>query len=282
MRLDKKSKGIWMKKGIDVSRHQGLVDWAKVKAAGIDFAILRAGYGMNTKDDCFDRNAKGCVANNIQFGAYWFMYCKNAAEAEKNADKCHESIKKFKDNITMLVWCDFEYDTEKKANNKGVTFTKATRTACVNAFCKRLESYGYKVGYYANPDYLKTKFNKISYPLWLAAYTGQAKYGQMIWQYSESGKVYGISGNVDMNYSYMDDAKTLPTVPEPTLKRGSKGDAVWNLQECLKYLGYDISVDKSFGPATESVVKKWQKDNKLTQDGSYGPASHIKMKSLIK
>lgn len=271
-------------KGIDVSKHQGYIDWKKVKAAGIDFAIIRAGYGQTYKDERFDEYVKGCIDNNIKIGFYWFLYCTNVAEAIKNAEKFHTVICNYKSKISMKVWCDFEYDTDKKANAKGVVFTKASRTDCVNAFCKKLESYGYEVGNYANQDYLNNKLNAINYPLWFAKYSAAKGSREcLMWQYTSSGSVSGIAGKVDMDIYYMPgNEKKVPEVANPTLKRGAKGDEVKKLQEDLNYLGAKLAVDGSFGPGTEKKVKDWQQENHLQVDGSYGPKSYAKMKELLK
>lgn len=269
-------------KGIDVSKHQGNIDWAKVKADGIEFAIIRAGYGKNTVDEKFKQNVQGCISNNIPFGFYWFLYCTNVAEATQNAVKFADTIAPYKDKIKMKVWCDFEYDTDKKANAKGVVFTKQLRTDCVKAFCETLKSYGYEVGNYANPDYIKNKFNAIPYPLWYAKYSLlKGSQDCFMWQYSSKGTVKGISGNVDMNKCYIDSIPDKPKVAKNTLKRGAKGDEVKILQLDLNYFGAKLTVDGSFGGNTETALKDWQKKNGLTVDGSYGPASFKKMSSLL-
>lgn len=190
------------KVGIDVSKHQGTVDWTSVKKSGIDFAIIRAGYGQNNIDNQFYSNINGCIENNIEIGVYWFIYGINKQEIIKNAEMCHSVISQYKEHIKMKVWCDFEYDTEKNANNRGFTYDKDTRTQTIIEFCEKMKDYGYDVGYYANTDYLKTKLGDLSkFPLWLAGYSiseEQAKqYNPCIWQNSSSGKVNGIKGNVD-------------------------------------------------------------------------------------
>ena len=193
--------------GIDVSYHQGFIDWKKVKESGIGYAIIRAGYGRTDVDKQFHNNVKGCIENDIPFGIYWFIYGVNEAESIVNADLCHKTIAPYKDKIRLKVAADLEYDTDNNAKKRGVTLTKDIRTKMVIAFCERMKSYGYDVAVYANPDYLNSKFNDLSqYPLWLAYYTSDEnntkKYNYFMWQYSSKGSVPGISGNVDMNYLY--------------------------------------------------------------------------------
>lgn len=208
-------------KGIDVSKHQSDIIWSEVKTDGVEFAIIRAGYGQNTIDKQFYSNINGCVENGIDIGVYWFLYCINDKEAIANADMFHTMIAPYREHITMKVWCDFEYDTDKKANNKGVVFTKETRTSAVRAFCERMRGYGYEVGVYANPDYLKSKFNDLSdYPLWLAKYSDdKGNYDCEIWQYSSKGSVKGIKGNVDMNIYYHNEEITQVIKPM-AIKKG--------------------------------------------------------------
>ncbi len=208
--------------GIDVSKHQGAIDWQKVKESGVEFVIIRAGYGRTNVDEEFWNNASACVKHNIPFGCYWFIYGVNEAEAIQNADKFHQTICQFKDKITMRVWCDLEYDTDANAKKRGVSLTKDMRTKMVIAFCERMKQYGYEVGNYANPDYLSTKFNVLSqYPLWLAKYSAnKGNYDCEMWQYSSKGSVPGIKGNVDMNYFYgkmPDREPTYYETPEFTL-----------------------------------------------------------------
>lgn len=191
-------------KGIDVSKHQGKIDWKKVKESGqADFAIIRSGYGYTYQDPNFEQNIKGAVENGIKVGIYWFIYALNVEEAVKNADKCHSIIAPYIKDIKMKVWCDFEYDSDTYAQKNGVTFTKEDRTGMVKAFCERMKELGYEVGVYANRDYLKNKFNDVSeYPLWYALYNTEKDRVCLAWQYSSKGSVAGINGNVDMNVWY--------------------------------------------------------------------------------
>ena len=251
-----------MKRGIDVSKYQGKIDWKAVKASGIECAIIRAGWGRTNTDSYFKKNVEGCIENSIPFGVYWFIYGINEAEAIANADKCHSVIAQYRDKITMKVWCDFEYDTDANANKRGVILDRKQRTNMVTAFCERMKSLGYEVGVYANPDYIKNKFNDLSkYPLWLAYYGASEKdamkYNPVMWQYSSKGYVSGISGNVDMNYVYM-DIKTEPEEPKektfPILYVGSKGREVKVWQAIV-----ETSIDGKYGNGTKNATIEFQK-----------------------
>lgn len=185
-------------KGIDVSYHNGIIDWEKVKQS-VDFAIIRAGYGKSQMDKQFINNICDAHAAGLKTGIYWFIYAANTHEAILNAKKCEECIKGYKNRITMRVWADWEYDSDKRNPQ-----TKESRTAIVKAFCDYLAGKGYETGVYSNVDYLKGKFGDLSgYPLWLAKYSGsKGNFNPFMWQYSSKGKISGISTNVDMNIYY--------------------------------------------------------------------------------
>ena len=103
--------------GIDVSQHQGSIDWRKVKASGIQFAMLRAGYGANTVDGEFERNARGCMEAGIPFGVYWFSYAYTPEMARREAEKCISVIREYK--VQYPVCYDFEYDSVRYARQMG-------------------------------------------------------------------------------------------------------------------------------------------------------------------
>jgi len=265
-----------MIKGIDVSYHQKAIDWEQVKNSGIEFAIIRAGYGKDTVDKQFKANIEGCIKHGIAVGIYWFIYGVNETEALQNANKCHSVIAPYKDKITMKVWCDLEYDTDKNATKRGVTLTKQVRTNMVVAFCERMKYYGYEVGNYANPDYLRNKFYDLpQYPLWLAKYSSsKGDYDCYMWQYSSKGSVPGIAGNVDMNYLYGDIPAKEEVKAEseeynmPTLTLGSKGKAVKVWQIII-----GVKSDGIFGKDTLKATKDWQSKHGLTADGIVGKKS---------
>lgn len=207
-----------MSKGIDVSYHQGVIDWGKVKNDGVEYAIIRAGYGKSTKDKQFENNVKGCITHNIPIGVYWFLYCTDVASAIANANKFAAIIEPYKDKITHKVWCDYEYDSDEYSIKKGVKQTNTSRTKIVKVFCNRMKELGYDVGVYANRDYLENKFDSLKeYPLWFARYSEtKGNYDCYMWQNSSKGSVDGISGNVDMNILYGLGVKYY-NIPEFTL-----------------------------------------------------------------
>lgn len=209
-------------KGIDVSEHQGFINWEQVKG-NIDFVMLRAGYGKNNIDKQFIKNISECNRLNIPVGVYWFSYAHDVAGAKAEAKYVIEAIKDYK--VDYPISYDLEYDTLRYASQQGYTIDKRTATDMVNAFCSTIEQAGYKAMNYANPDFINNKFyqSEINYPLWLAWYgvsEDKAKtYNCAMWQYSESGSISGIGTNsVDMNYCYAD----LTEKPAPRILATTK------------------------------------------------------------
>ena len=193
-----------MTTGIDVSKHNGNIDWEKVKNDNCDFAILRAGYGKfsNQIDSLFKYNANQCILKKIPFGVYWFSYALDEKDAIAEAETCYNTIKDYLDSMTLPVFYDFEYDSESYAEKQDVYFNNASRTAIINAFCKFFKDKNIPCGYYSNADYLKNKLypKKLNFPLWLAQYNSlPPAFECVLVQRSSSGKVDGIVGNVDMN-----------------------------------------------------------------------------------
>ena len=201
-------------KGIDVSQWQGNIDWQKVKGAGVQFAMLRAGYGRNNLDTKFHRNAQGAAAAGIPVGLYWFSYALNVEMARKEAQYAAELAKKYK--ITWPIAYDLEYDTVSYAAKNGVTITKSLATQMAIAFCEEVKRLGYIPMVYTNLDYLNQYFDrsKLPYDLWYAQYASTASVADKeIWQYTSSGSVSGIVGKVDINRGYKDYGNGKPSNP---------------------------------------------------------------------
>lgn len=192
-----------MKKGIDVSRWQGEIDWKAVKTSGIEFVILKAGgsdAGFYT-DAKFEQYYTGAKAAGLPVGAYYYVgkYCISREDGIADAKRFLEIIKN--KLFEYPVYIDLEETSP--ASRSGAT------DACIG-FCETMEKAGYYCGIYASDvsgfmerlDISRlTKFDK-----WIARYgskpTCTPNYG--IWQYSSTGKISGIAGNVDMNEAYMD------------------------------------------------------------------------------
>lgn len=187
--------------GIDVSENNGSINWAKVKTAGVRFAIIRAGYGRYAVDSQFAANIKGALAQGIPVGIYWFSYALDVSGAKEEAAKCLETIKGY--NVTLPVFFDFEYDTVRYGKDNGVTLGKQAFNDHAVAFCEAIQAAGYKAGVYYNLDYYNRMVDMSrlkNYVRWYAQYNSTADISDYaIWQYSSSGTIAGISGKVDMN-----------------------------------------------------------------------------------
>ena len=210
-----------MIKGIDVSSWQGVVDYRKVKASGINFVIIRAGFGreVSQKDNCFEQNYKNAKAAGLDIGAYWYSYADSAEDAVREAKACMEVIKGKK--FEYPIFFDLE---EQSQFAKGKNFCDSV----IKAFCGELEKNGYLAGLYCSTYYLNNYISNAvagKYALWVAQYNYRCtytanKYG--IWQYSSEGRINGISGNVDMDYCYTDYPNIVKTGGYNGYKKATK------------------------------------------------------------
>ena len=196
-----------MLKGIDVSSHQGNIDWGKVKSQ-IDFAIIRLGYGDNIErqdDSYFIKNVNGCINNNIPFGVYIYSYALNLGGSESIQSEV-DHTKKMLSKISKKPFCvyiDMEDDSTIKLG-------KTMLTNFALEFCKQIKNAGYRVGVYANENWFRNYLQvstiaSFGYSIWCAKYSTNKpniSSNYDIWQYSSTGRINGINGNVDMNYMY--------------------------------------------------------------------------------
>lgn len=217
-------------KGMDVSHHQGTIDWNKAAADSIRFAVIRAGFGKyaSQEDECFQANMKGALEAGIPVGVYWFSYAANPSDALLEAEVCHSILKPWKERLTLPVFFDFEYESE--TFNKWTVYTRQGRTDIIRAFCEAMKGYGYKVGYYTNKDYIQNRIDKarLPYDLWLADYSGDPDFPCALQQTSSTGSVAGVTGNVDLNLcwtEYEDSGETVPA-PSPDPSNFQPGDRV--------------------------------------------------------
>lgn len=208
--------------GIDVARHQGTIDWKKVKNAGISFAIIRCGYrttvgGEVYADAHFKTNIEGALAAGIPVGVYFFSAAKNETEALEEAAFVIEILKPYKDRITWPVAYDFEiFDYDRL---QGVDYTTVSNNAL--AFMDVIADAGYTPMLYSSRNMLRDKFETArlaKYRVWMAQYVNtldQKKYDgdHVMWQCASDGRVDGITGDVDLNIAYKD----LGNVPTPVL-----------------------------------------------------------------
>lgn len=199
------------KTGIDVSEWQKTIDWEAVKAAGIEFAMIRAGYGQNNIDPQFKRNISECNRLGIPCGVFWFSYAYTEAMAIREAEYALAAVEPYK--LDYPIAFDYESDSVEYAKKNGVEPDKAHVTALAYAFCGRIEQAKYYAMIYTNPSYLSKYFDSYipkNYDIWLAQWPSKpdpsSKPSQAggIWQYTNSGSVDGISVRVDMDAAYYD------------------------------------------------------------------------------
>lgn len=188
------------KRGIDISHHQGDIDFNKLKG-NIDFAMVRTSYGSFYEDRKYKRNINGLERIGVPYGLYHFSYATSIEEAKKEAVGFINIIKKY--NPTYPVVIDIE-SSNRTTNVKNDTLVDITDT-----ICSMIENAGYYVMIYANLDYFNGKLNSSKldrYDKWLAQWSSKPTYNKNfgIWQYSSKGTVPGITGNVDLNVSYKD------------------------------------------------------------------------------
>jgi len=195
--------------GIDVSKYQGEIDWKKVAASGVKFAIIRCGYrgystGSLVIDPYFEKNIKNATANGIDVGVYFFSQAINEVEAVEEASMVLSQIKR--QFITYPVFIDSE---ASGADGRADKVNTDNRTKICKAFCETIENGGYNAGVYASKNWFNNRLNSSeleNYVIWLAEYRDAPTYEGVynMWQHSSKGSIDGIEGNVDLDLSYLE------------------------------------------------------------------------------
>lgn len=218
-----------MANGIDVSVHNGNIDWNKVKASGVEFAIIRAGYGRTTtqEDDKFQQNYTNARAAGIPVGAYWYNYAKTVDDAKNEAAAC----------LKVLAGRQFDYPIYYDVEEQNVLALGRERvSAIIKAFCEEIEKAGYYTGVYTGASAAKSCLDeevRKSYDLWIAHWgvsePAYDLYG--MWQRTDSGNVNGISGKVDLDTAYKDypaimAATGLNNYPKPAAEPTTPAEPV--------------------------------------------------------
>ena len=198
--------------GVDVSHHNGVADWTKAKKAGVEYAIIRCGYGMNQKDQDDSQwlnNVNGCIKNNIPFGVYIYSYADTVAKAKSEAEHVLRLIKSVKGY-------DSEYPVYYDLEEKGIRekLSKQEIANVAETFCDTIEGSGYEAGVYANKDWFSnyltdSRFNQ--WEKWVAQYNASCEYegSYSMWQCSSEGRVDGFKGRVDLNIDFKDRNKRV-------------------------------------------------------------------------
>jgi len=188
--------------GIDVSYHQGDIDYQKVKAAGVEFAFLRIGYGYdkegkNVLDSNFIKNIKGFNEVGIPVGIYFFSYAENDKEAKKQANWILKKIKKYKVELPIV------FDWENWSNWRDYNLSLYHLNSLAKTFIKEVENKGYQGMLYSSKNYLQYAW-KDNYKVWVAHYNENANYENIysLWQICDDGKINGIDKTVDIDIMY--------------------------------------------------------------------------------
>lgn len=294
--------------GIDVSHYQGNINWAKVKASGKEFVIMKVSQGTGLKDSKFEEYYKGAKEAGLPVGVYIYNKVTTISNAEAEANFAVKCLKG--KTLELGVWLDLEDATMRNLGKTALT-TLITKEADI------IRKAGFEVNIYCNKDWYNNVLDSSklkAYKFWIARYPS-ADNGTLlaslktdymdIWQYSSKGKVDGINGNVDLNIMYNEEAffkTSAAPVAKPTeaknpykepiltVKMGSKGDNVKWVQWHLVQLGYlpalsargANNIDGIFGSGTETAVKKLQKKafpySPNEWDGKVGSKTRAKLK----
>lgn len=203
------------KNGIDVSYAQNNVDWQKVKASGVDFAIVRVGWCYNNgalKEDVhFKKHISGALAAGLDVGVYLYSYATTAEAGRRAAKEVIEAVKPYK--LSYPIAFDIEYESIYTGGSKQVN------TDICKAFLDEIEAAGYYAMLYCSKDFLDTYLypsQLTAYDKWIAQYASActSKHAHGIWQYTSTGRVDGIPGNIDRNLSYKDYPAILAGMKE--------------------------------------------------------------------
>ena len=260
-----------LEKGIDVSKWNGNVDWDKVKADGIDYVIIRAGYGNSNVDPYFKSHIEGASKAGLKIGIYWFSYATSVEKAKEEAAKCLETIAPYKNKISYPVFYDFEYASVDYATKMGVKITKDLSSKMANVFLNEIKNAGYINGIYTNKDFGDRYFDEdILYNnyLWVAQYASTCTYPRpyMMWQFTEKGTINGIGTPskpvyFDVNYTYLKPYtdEIINGVPESKIDLSS---ATVNSIDSQTYTG--SSIEPSVTVTLNGKTLKLNKDYKVS------------------
>lgn len=215
--------------GIDVSYHNGNIDWDSVAADGVEYAFIRAGYrgygnGSLQQDSKFTAYAADAASAGIPIGVYYFTEASDEEESIEEANDCIRMIQENNINVTLPIALDYEYQYNAAGQlvSPKAGLSKAEATANCQAFCDTIAAAGYTPIIYANSYDLTKRIDGAAlaenYGIWLANYTTTTTYSgtYQIWQYTSSGSVDGISGKVDCNFWYTKGDLGIATPPKKT------------------------------------------------------------------
>ena len=238
-----------VKSAVDISYHNGVIDFEKLKNA-VDYVIIRCGYGqdMTTQDDKqWERNVRECERLGIPYGVYFYSYAKTKAKIEGEITHCLRLLKGHAPNLPVF------FDSEEHG-------TQSVAKYNAKRFCDAMLTNGYKSGIYASKSWYENYIGESwGYDLWIARYASVL--GMMekvdIWQYSSNGRVDGINGRCDVNYVYKDytGSSPVPTpTPTPQPVDNKKELIALGQQHAINFTGFKIAVDGIVGRDTKRMA----------------------------
>ena len=251
-----------MKKGVDISKWQGNINWQKAKNDGVEFAIIRSGWGKESpsqKDKCFEQNYSGCKVVGLPVGTYHYSYADSISDAKSEAAFCLKNISGKQLEYPVIL------DVEDRTM---LALSTRLRTDICKAFCEAIENAGYYAMIYSNLDWYKNKLygDELAkdYDVWLAQWNVEkSSVNCGIWQKSDCGKINGISGNVDLNEAYKD----YPNIMKSKGLNGfnsvatsyktyevKKGDTLWGISEKLLGNGLKYKQIMEFNSLASDVI----------------------------
>lgn len=289
--------------GIDVSVHNGNIDFNKVKAAGKSFVLIRAGYGryLKQKDVLFEQNYARAKAAGMHIGAYWYSYATNVSQAQEEA----------KVFLQVIAGKSFDYplafDIEDPTQ---VGLSTATKNAIIDTFCKTIEKAGYYCLLYSYESFLSSQVSastRNQYDVWCANINRSPSITYGIHQYSFTGRVNGISGNVDLDRTTRDYPsiiknaglngfkKSTNLITQATkvldsigFKYGNSNEGTLALKKLLKIakakgiITQSVDDNPGFGDGTEKAVNQFLKKLGYKENGIAGKNFINKLYDAIK
>lgn len=221
-------------KGIDVSKHQGTIDWEKVKKSGVKFAMIHEGYGIELKkqkDELFETNYKRAKGYGIKVGAYHYSYAKSTKEAVQEAKFCLKNI----------AGKQFEYPIAFDIEDSYLSgISVVLETDICRAFCETIENAGYYAMIYCNLDWYKNHINGAElakkYDIWLAQWRSSCPSVPCgIWQYSDCATVSGILKKCDTDFAYKNYPEIMKTKGLNGFSKTSGSTQTENVQKYFEY-----------------------------------------------
>lgn len=238
-----------VKKAVDISYHNGLIDFERLKNA-VDYVIIRCGYGqdMTSQDDKqWARNVSECERLGIPYGVYFYSYAKTTARIEGEINHCLRLLQGHTPNLPVF------FDSEEKGT-QGVAKHNAKR------FCDAMLMHGYKAGIYASKSWFENYIGETwGYDLWIARYSNVLGVDNVdIWQYSSNGSVDGINGRCDVNHVYKDyeaSNSASPTPQHPTSSVRPRNELIaLGQQHAINFTQHQIAVDGIVGRDTKRMA----------------------------